>query len=480
MIKLLKNNNIYILVLLTALFIIFNILSYLSDGSYIGGDSYVRYQFARYSFQYPEFFLDHWAKPIFIALAAPFAQLGYLGIKLFNITIGLLIAYFAYLICKSLNFKNTWLIILFVCFSPIFYMMMFTGMTEVFFGFIIMLTLFLIVREKYIFSAIVLSFLPIVRNEGIAIWILFIFLYIIRKKYKAIPFLLLGFLLYSFIGWFYFGDFWWLITHNPYKPEGTAIYGHGEWYFYLVNIKATLGIPLTILFIIGLLSILIELLKTKLRSYIKNEENQIVVLTLFVFLTYFAIHSILWWKGWMSVLGDVRFMAAVTPFAAIIGLKGLDFAMSIFNKIKIVSKIIAILLAVLTIYTAQLIYSMPVHLSGPNLLVKRTADWLKDNKLDNNKIYFYDPLFPMVLNKNPFDQNQIKCLIPNSEKPEENINKNEIVLWDAHFSANEGHLPLERMKNNPNFTILNVFRPATPFIVLGGYNYEIYVFQKIN
>ena len=94
--KLLKYKRIIITLLIIILFIVFNILSYLSDGTHIGGDSYLRYQYARYAFQYPEFFLNHWAKPIFIALAAPFAQLGYFGIKLFNITIGLLLAYFAY------------------------------------------------------------------------------------------------------------------------------------------------------------------------------------------------------------------------------------------------------------------------------------------------------------------------------------------------------------------------------------------------
>jgi len=474
-----KATDYYVFGLFTALFISFIILSYLSDGTYIGGDTYVRYMLSKYAFQYPGNLLYHWGKPIYIAIASPFAQFGYNGFKLFNITTGLLTALLAYSICKKLKFDNSWLVVLFVCFSPIFYMMMFTGMTEIFFGFIIMLSIYFIIKDKYILSAIILSFLPIIRNEGVAIWILFIFLYSIRKKYKAIPFLLTGFLFYSICGWFYYHDFWWLITQNPYKPGGVSFYGHGVWYFYFTNLRFTLGIPLTILFIPGLFAVVNNVfIKNKFKNLFKNNDLQIIVLVLGVFLTYFTIHSILWWKGWMAVLGDARFMAAVTPFAAIIGLIGFNSLLYYLKKYKIIIFTICILTGILFILTAQKIYRMPVHLQDTGIVVKKASDWIIENNYNKNKIVYWDPFFPVALDRNPYDNKVTQSYVGNTEKPEDDVKSSDLILWDAHFSPNEGQLPLNRMIDNKNFTLLKVFKPEQPIKVLGGYDYEIYIFQR--
>ena len=60
------------------------------------------------------------------------------------------------------------------------------------------------------------------------------------------------------------------------------------------------------------------------------------------------------------------------------------------------------------------------------------------------------------------------------------IKEGEIVLWDAHYSPNEGRLPLENLMDNPGFRLVKLIRPEKPFKVLGGYDYEIYIFQRIN
>ena len=475
-----KATDYYAMGLFAVLFIAFVILSYLSDGSYIGGDTYVRYMLSKYAFHNPENLLYNWGKPIYIAIATPFAQFGYNGFKLFNVISGFSTALLAYSICRKLKFDNSWLVVLFVCFSPIFYMLMFTGMTEIFFGFIIMLSIYFIVKDKYILSAIVLSFLPIIRNEGVAIWILFIFLYSIRKRYKAIPFLLTGFLFYSICGWFYYHDFWWLITQSPYKPGGVSIYGHGVWNFYFINLRLTLGIPLTVLFVAGILAVVYEVfIKNKFKTLIKNNDLQIIVLVLAVFLSYFTMHSILWWKGWMSVLGDARFMAAVTPFGAIIGLKGFNTLLYYLRKYKIVVFTISILISILLIRTAQFFYAMPVHLQSTDLVVRDATLWIKNQHLDTNRIYYYDPFLPVVLDVNPFDHVRVVSFVQNYDKPQDGLKKGELIVWDSHFSPNEGNMPLSILKDNTkDFTLLNVFKPKYTFKVLGDHDYEIYIFQR--
>ena len=55
----------------------------------------------------------------------------------------------------------------------------------------------------------------------------------------------------------------------------------------------------------------------------------------------------------------------------------------------------------------------------------------------------------------------------------------EIVIWDAHFGPNEGQMPLENLMNTPGFKLIHLTREHEPFIVLGGYTYEIYFFQRV-
>ena len=77
-------------ILIIIFFIIFIILAFFSEGSYGGADDITHYRFSRYAFKYPEFLLNHWAKPFYTLLIAPFSQIGFLGVRLFNVILGIL------------------------------------------------------------------------------------------------------------------------------------------------------------------------------------------------------------------------------------------------------------------------------------------------------------------------------------------------------------------------------------------------------
>src|ERR1041385_266407 len=133
----LKKNSkeqVYCFAGLIVLFIYFFILAYLSKGSSGGADAYVHYRIARYAFKYPHLFLDLWGKPIFTIFSSPFAQSGFLGIKIFNILCALASGWFCYLICKKLNLKDSPFVIVFVCFAPMYYLVMISVLTEIVFS----------------------------------------------------------------------------------------------------------------------------------------------------------------------------------------------------------------------------------------------------------------------------------------------------------------------------------------------------------
>ncbi len=488
--------------LLIIIFLVFLvILSFLSEGTYGGADDMTHYRLSRYSFQYPELLLNHWGKPVFTALSSPFSQFGHNGTKIFNILAGLTAAFLSFIIAKKLNYKNDFLVIIFVVFSPIFTIMMLSGMTEILFSLLVILTVYFVFSEKYIISAIVLSFLPFVRTEGVVIIPVFVAGYIFYEKYKAIPFVALGFIFYSIVGSFYYDDFLWVINKMPYT--GTDLYGSGSLLHFVSKTNDIFGYPLTLIMIIGSSVIFIATIKSLLKkdffqtSYFKE--------LLFIFapmIIYFSAHSYVWWKGSGNSLGLIRVMAGIVPLFALLSLRGLNFAEDLLSKKidKLFSKKIENLLfkkaekliskktlkfALIIIYTTFIIimpfrqYKIPVPLGNDLKLIKETSEWIKNSKYSEEKIYYYDPFFFRFLEINPYDSERMQEKLPDKNRPEQDVKINNIVIWDAHFSPNEGQLPLVSLMENPFYKLLKIFSPEKEFTTLGGYNYEIYIFQRI-
>ena len=75
-----KNSVIWFFIVVIDLLLIVNI-----DNTFDNGDSILHYIQAHQALETPHYFLDMWAKPIFILLAFPFANIGWIGMKLFNL-----------------------------------------------------------------------------------------------------------------------------------------------------------------------------------------------------------------------------------------------------------------------------------------------------------------------------------------------------------------------------------------------------------
>jgi len=80
----------------TIIAIILISLAIILDGTGGGGDSVFHYMYSKYAIEHPENFFNHWAKPVYTMLSCPFAQFGFIGIKLFNVLMSLISAYFTY------------------------------------------------------------------------------------------------------------------------------------------------------------------------------------------------------------------------------------------------------------------------------------------------------------------------------------------------------------------------------------------------
>ena len=464
-------------VLLFCLIAGYTILVFLSEGTIGGADDMTHYRYSRYAYQNPYFFLHHWGKPFFTAISSPFAQFGYNGIRIFNVLTGAAAAYFAYRTAKILKIKYPILVIFLVISSPLYTMLMLSGMTEILFSLVLILSIFLFYKKHYIWSALLLSFLPFVRTEGVVILPLFFIAYAWQKQWKALPFMLFGFVFYSIVGSFHFKDILWVIHEMPYKGNAKDIYGSGELFHYVGASKYIFGWALTVMIVAGLF---VWLLDPFLKAKKKRKEWLMEMLVIYMpFFLYLAAHSYVWWKGLGNSVGMIRVIAAIVPSAALLGALGWSRLMEWIPLQKIWKQAFTAVLCIFLVIIPHRVYDIPVPLGGTQILVKEASHWLKESEYFENRIYYYDPFFCHFMNLNPYDEERVRGFVYDSDAPESNIQEGEMVIWDAHFSPNEGRLPLERLMDNPGFRLVHLVRPRNTFKVLGGYEYEIYIFQRI-
>jgi hypothetical protein len=465
-----------IFLLLIVLAIVFVVLAALSTGTEGGADDYQHFKIARYAFKYPSLFLDDWGKPIFIFFSSPFAQLGFIGMKIFNILAGSLTAYLLYLILKKRNYKTAIIAPFFLFFAPIYTVLLLSGMTEIFFGFLFVLSIYLFFFKKFILSAIFASFLPIARTEAIILIPFFILAYSFRKEWKSIPFLLTAFCLYGLIGTFFvYHDFFWLIHQNPYKYK-VLIYGSGELLHFVKQLKRITGLPLLFLSIPGFILALYNLFKKGIN--LKNPEFEEILLILLPLATFFAAHSYVWWKGIGASIGLIRVMACIIPLWIFYSVKGFELIFGYLEKYKYTRYAFLTVMAYYVVVSPFKVYAIPVPQSATHRLTGRAASWLQENELEKHKIFYFEPYLMPALEINPYDQKRCNEGVFDRKMPSNGLPDSSIIVWDAQFGPNEGGVPLENLMKDPNLKLLKIFRPEVFFKVLGNHPYEIYILEK--
>ncbi len=440
-----------------------------------GSDNFIHYRVSRYSFKYPGLFLDHWGKPIFTLLSSPFAQFGFKGFVFFNVFCGVLASYFTWKVAEKLKLSHAWAAMIVVLTMPIYYIMMVSVMTEVLFSLVLILSIYFILEERYILAAILFSSLFLIRTEGYILYPLVAFVFAIKRQWKAIPFLGFFFLVYSIIGWFYFGDFLWLINQIPYG-DTSELYGTGELLFFVKQYKFIFGKWAAIFMVIGGIIAGVQ----ALMYFIKEKKIKIDFILIEVLLfVYFAAHSYVWWSGTGASAGLIRVMAAVIPLAAIPVVRTLDFLSQKNPLPKFYMRIFVILFCIYLMKVPFKTWPLPFKNGERENTILAGVNWMMESRYADAKVYFYEPLVYFYLDRDPFDHSVIKELIDDHEHPENVTKEGELIFYDMHFGPNEGRLPLKNLMDNPHFKLVNYFEPLEPFTVLGGYDYALLIFERV-
>lgn len=465
-----------LIIMLAGLAALFVYFAFTWEGFYGGADNIAHYRISRYAFNYPHLFLDHWGKPLFTLLSSPFSQFGFTGIKVFNVLTGILAGLFTYLTAKKLGLKNSLLVLIFTFFAPVYFVVLPTALTEPLFSLVLILSVYLFFNQQYIFSAVVISFLPFARTEGIIILPLFFLALLYNRRFLAIFFLFTGFVLYSTIGLFYYGDFLWLIHQNPYTGA-KEIYGSGELLHFIKATRHITGIPIAILLFIGTCFLIVEYIGQS----IKTERKKSLLFLLLVavpFFLYLAAHSYLWWKGSGGSLGLIRVIAGIIPLASLLALKGFNSFTGILRFSRVLKGFFALGLVVLIAWYPLNKYRN-FELNQDERLITEAAGWLKNSGYYSGKIFYYHLYFIHHLGLDPYNTNICFEKVPDINVPSRNMPEGSIIQWDPHFGLNEGKLPLERLLNDPGLKLLKVFAPERPFKTWKGDDYKVYLFIRL-
>ncbi len=463
-------------ILLAIFFLTAAAIVFRSQNSFGGGDHYTHFRLARWGWKYPKLLFDEWGKPVFTLLASPFAQLGMNFARLYNVLAGMLTALLTWKLSRRLDFANSWLVVLLVLFTPIYFISMFAVLTEVTFSLFLVLSLALFFDKKYVLSAVVLSFLPLIRTESVVLFPLFLLAFGLKKQGKALPFFLSGFVLFSLAGWPFYGNLFWLIQNMPYRGGTEAIYGHGRLFHFIFQTNNILGYPVAALFVVGFLASLWTWIK-KDRFKI-NQRFYFLLLIPGTYLLYLAAHSYVWWKGIGNSLGLIRVMAAVTPLAAVTALSGLNLLIRPLLKFRKMVFAILFLFFVWIIYFGSTRYKQDFRLSRPEQILSKACRYIQETRLDKHKIYYFSNFVPYKLGMDPFNRRRVQERLPRQKDISGALPDSSIIVWDAHFGPNEGQTPLSSLVQDSGLQLKRVFKPKVPFKVLGGYNYAVYVFQK--
>lgn len=431
-----------------------------------GADNYWHFYFSKYAFQFPQFFLHHWGKPIFILLTSPIAQLGFYAVTIFNVCCGLLSAYIVYRWSQILKYTVPHWAILLVIMAPMYLATMQSSLTEPLFSLLVLLSAFLIFKENFFIGALLSSTLMYSRSEGLFILLIFIAYYVLRKKFKYLPLFAFSFLIYSLAGLFSGHDFLWYFTENPYRVQSP--YGHGTWYHFFTRYDFTFGGPFLLMMLIGLF-LIIRKVKWNRNEFFESKEVKLLFLAFIPSLCFFLFHVYAWYTGKFASAGVDRVMASVIPLSAVIAMSGMD----LIGRVRFFLLRNAILLLFFGFLwnAAFKQFSYPLKASDSNIAEKEAVNWFMSVRKPNSTIFYANPEFVFYANYDPFDKSNRECFaFPSNSCIPLDIKGKYYYIWDSDFSEFSCGKKLSDLENCAELIKMKEFR--------GGDKFHLVIFES--
>ena len=317
-----------------------------------------------------------------------------------------------------------------------------------------------------------MSFIPFARTEGVIFFPILIFVLAWSKQYKSIPFLAIGFLVFSIAGYPIYNDWLWPITQSPYHYD--SLYGNGDWNHFIEESPMLFGWPILVLFLFGISKSILSTVTS-----FHNHKTIISILLAGISIGYFAAHSTVWALGMGGSAGLTRVMAGIAPIIALMALIGFEFLFQKVLSIKQLQIIIPIMLGVFIIIEGTTKHRFPLVLGVEEVVLEDAITYLNENELNHNYIIYFNPEVAFEMDLDHFTTTNSMDRVNNSKFPDSGIPVGTIIIWDAHFGPNEARLKKQILEESIHFIKLKDFQPKHPFQVYSGQDFEVVLYQKI-
>ena len=444
-------------VLLSAQAIVYAIVIGRYHGTGDSGDSVMHYLYAKYAFQHRELFFNHWAKPLFVLLASPFAQFGFNGIKVFNACLMLLCTFFTYKTIEKIGIQNALIGVIILIFSPLTFVLTFSGLTEPLFATMLIISIYQFVSNRILIGCIMASFLPFVRSEGLIILCVIVVFLFLRREAKRIPWLLVGSIIYSAAGAAVHQNLLWVFTEIPYAQLSStynSLYtNEGRLFHFITQMNYVVGVPIYVLFWTGILSFVTQF-KKSLFNY------NLSILVFGAFAAFFVAHTLFLFFGIFNSMGLKRVLIGVAPLSAIMALVGFNRILELFGEASLTRKFVKsaivciLLLFPFTSNPAAMHPEKNLHLATDQKLSQEIAYLLREQGKNERRLFFQHPYLSICLDVDWFDSSKRMNL---TEGGLEEIRSGDIVIWDNWFAVVEGGSNAESFSKQTSFKHLGTF-----------------------
>ena len=435
------------------------LIAFLTNGTCDEGDSVMHYLFARYAFAHHENFFNHWAKPFYVLVMSPSAQFGFLGAKVFNTFLSCVSVWFTYLIARELKYKWAISVFFIALFFKTFMTVTFSGLTEPLNNALISIAIYLAFTRRYIMATIIFSFLPFVRSEGLFLCGTFSLYLLWMRQWKALPFLVLGHVVYSIAGYPYFKDFLWVWHQIPYNYSSTH-YGHGGWLYYVQQMPMISGVLNCIFLTISILATFFVSIYCIYKKKWADIPTKSIFL-LFVFAVFFLMHTTFWALGIFGSFGLIRVFIAIACVMMLIMASAVEFLLNILpQRLRLLMLMILIpLYFIFAANSSPYSYSkLDFGLHPDELTDSEMASYVKLH-YPNYKGYnlFFDAcFFSVLLDVDMFDEH--KYMENGHFHPGEDYPNKSIIIWDDWYSEFEHNAHLDSLRNNKSLKEIITFQ----------------------
>lgn len=322
------------------------VLGFLSDGVH-HDDDLVHFLMARWAWWYPEYLLHVWGRPGFTVPMAAAAwpsdvDVAWHASRFVSASVSAGVAFMAALLAARIGVRRPWRAVALCYLQPLFYLLGFTTLTEN-------------------FTALYLVVAVLMLSRGRIVWAAFIFSPALLTRHEAVIFVPIWWTALAWLGWSNARaaksasrtnsnrllppiglaaalSLWAPIAHNVlfraflgdwpvsifFQPRGSTEYLPTGWSAYVPDAIYAVSPLIAVLSVVGAVSSLVSLRcrasdTSANRATIASDALVVVVPTAF-----FLVHAIIKATGIYASGGYGRFMVAVSPFVAILAVRGWD------------------------------------------------------------------------------------------------------------------------------------------------------------